>query len=191
MGFKISGQEVLHIVLSLVLISACASREDVELVNEPMQAQESSTAGLVAFDMGASGMDATIYVPDRSTRGVDPSLHLDEITAIYTLNVGKGFAMTIREEERSLESFQEDWDRDPVWQYEVVSEDSESIIIRRSLPNGEMAHHHFVMSRPNGMHPILMRSDPMKEFSLAQVERMLGSAKTFEWKAQPLALEQH
>jgi len=161
------------------------------MVNEPMQAQENDLDGLIAFDMSMSGLDATMFLPDRSTQGVDPSLQLDDITAIYTLKVGRGFAMTIREENRSLDGIKADWERDMVWRHEIISEDAETIIVKRSLPGGDMEHYHFVMSKPSDQAPILMRSDAMQEFSLSQVERMLNSARTFQWNTEPIALVQH
>jgi hypothetical protein len=64
------------------------------------------------------------------------------------------------------------------------------MIITRALPDGSMEQHHFASVLPGVGGNIILRSDPMGDFSKKDIDRMLHSALTLKTETG-LALTDH
>jgi hypothetical protein len=145
---------------------------------------------LTPIDLTDYGPLVRIEVPNRSIQGVDATVTMDELSGFLAIRAGKNFQLVLREEPTTLEDIRQEIENEMMWQNSVTAFEDHSIIIERSLPDGSMAQHHFVSVLPGIGVNIVVRSDPMGEFSKKDVDRMLRSALTLETETG-LAVSSH
>ncbi len=147
----------------------------------------SSNEGLSPLNLSDYGDFKEIMVPNRNRSGVDASAMMDDLSGYVTITAGKGFRILLREEPTTLEDIKQELENDLMWSNDVEPHDEHSIVIERSLPDGSMTNFHFAAVLPGVGSNIVLRSDPMSEFTEKQVKRMLSSAMTLT-SAEGLAL---
>lgn len=171
----------LHILLVFVIaLTACST-------DRPVNVKESTSAetqksepnkGMQALDLSEYSDFADIMVPDKSRSGVDASVSVDDVTGFMHVRAGKRFQMIIREEPTSLEDIKQELQNDLMWRNTISEHDENSIIIEKTLPDGSMGQYHFATVLNGAGSNVVLRSDPMGEFSKKDIERMLFSANT-------------
>ena len=168
-------------ILGLTLIACSESMpdrtaDDVITKATPAAKQEA----LVPIDLTEFGPLVRIDVPDRSKQGVDPTVTMDELSGFLAISAGKNFQLILREEPTTLEDIRQEIENEMMWKNSITPFEEHSMIIERSLPDGSMAQHHFASVLPGIGSNIIVRSDPMGEFSKKDIDRMLRSALTFQ-----------
>jgi len=129
-------------------------------------------------------IDGQLLLPDVSQRGISPTIVLNDITGMLDINIGKGFHMQLREEDLNISDLKASWLLDPVWQHEVIQEDSQFIVYSKKLPDGSMEQFHFMAIQSHRDRNMLIRSAAIEEFDKEDVDVMLLTAKTFTWNRQ-------
>jgi len=172
-----------------LLISCSESGTDSTISNAEVPATTKQEA-MVALDLSEFVPLVEISVPDRSQQGVDPSVAMDELSGYITISAGKNFQMVVREEPTTLEDIRQELENEMMWTNTITPIEGHSMVIERALPDGSMAQHHFASVLPGVGGNIILRSDPMGEFSKKDVDRMLNSALTLKTETG-LALKKH
>jgi hypothetical protein len=126
-------------------------------------------------------IDGAIALPGMASRGVEPSMSLNDITGILDINVGRGFNIQLREEFQSIADLKNEWSMDPVWTYTVIEESDQHLLYSKRLPDGSMEQFHFMAVQGDDERKMVIRSSAMEEFEKSQAERMLISAQSFTW----------
>lgn len=103
------------------------------------------------------------------------------MTGFLDIRAGKGFQMVLREEPLAMEDIRMEMEHDLMWQNTIEDITAESILIQKTLPDGSQSHYHFVTVLPGRDGNVIMRSNPMGEFTKSQAELMLASAETFTY----------
>lgn len=181
---KLCRYSIWSLALTL-LFSACnpGSSKDTSASAVPLDelTQHDSREGFIQIDLSEEGLTASLALPDRSKRGVSPSYTYDDIRSIHSIQIGRGFSLQFREEDRSTADILSECASDMLWHCTVVEEGENYAILERSLPDGSSRHHHFVAHQDIDGRRTLFFSDPMQEFQLEEVQDMLYSAQSFEW----------
>jgi len=166
---------LLFIILSLF---ACNTGTPDSSVEVAATETPSISEGLSPLNLSEYGGFKEIMVPNRNRSGVDASAMMDDLSGYVTITAGKGFRMLLREEPTTLEDIKQELENDLMWSNDVETHDEHSIFIERTLPDGSMTTFHFAAVLPGVGSNIVLRSDPMSEFTEKQVKRMLSSAMT-------------
>lgn len=179
------------IPLCLTLIACSESMPDRTADDViPSSTSTATLEVLVPIDLTAYGPLVQIDVPDRSKQGVDATVTMDDLSGYLAIRAGKNFQLLLREEPTTLEDIRQEIENEMMWQNTITTFEDHSMIIERSLPDGSMAQHHFASVLPGVGANIIVRSDPMGEFSKKDVGRMLRSALTLQTETG-LALASH
>lgn len=168
----------LYILALAVLVSCGETPISEQVLAETQQAPETAVA---YSPLDVFNIDGAISLPDMSTRGVNPTMTLNDITGMLDIQVGRGFYLQMREEDQQLDSFVSDWELDPVWKHQVIKQDDQYVLYSKELADGSMQHFHFLATIKDADRSMMIRSTAMEEFSQEEVEQMLASALTFKW----------
>ncbi|NNC83011.1 MAG: hypothetical protein HKN79_05490 [Flavobacteriales bacterium] len=169
-------------ILAFLTLFACGTSSEKEQVSEEVVAEEAPkpVKGLTTLDLSAHGPFSEMMVPDKSGSGVDAQVEFDDVTGYLNIRVGKRFQMLIREEPTSLKDIRGQLSDDLMWQNEILAEDEQSLLLKKSLPDGTMEQFHFAAVLAGVGSNVVLQSDPMGEFTQADIERMLYCAKTLK-----------
>ena len=171
-------RKLLCLLLSIVLLG-CSSTE-VEHVNEA-SASSTPEKNVEMISLNPYSIDGAIALPGMASKGVEPSMSLNDITGVLDINVGRGFNIQLREESQTISNLKTEWTMDPVWTYKVIEETDNHILYSKRLPDGSMEQFHFMAVQGGDERKMVILSSAMEEFEKVQALRMLESASSFTW----------
>lgn len=176
--------------MGLALMLSCAEKKEGSgtLTEAPKTTSEASPER-VALDLSPYGNLDHIMVPARKRQGVDASVTVDDMSGHVLISAGKNFQIILREEPSTLEDVRQEMANELMWSNEIISSDDIGMLIKRSLPDGSMSQYHFAAVMEGASSNVLMRSDPMGEFSEKEASTMLACAKTLNLSS-PMAINQ-
>lgn len=177
-------------LLAFCALFACSESPTKEpLTSEASEKSSSVLSGMTELDLSPYTSFTAMMVPDKSRSGVDASVEVDEASGFVHIHAGKKFRITLRQEPTTLEDIKQELAHDLMWNNEVSGSDEHSIIIKKTLPDGSMEQFHFATVLPGVGSNVVLKSDPMGEFTLKDVERMIYCAQSLK-TSDGLALTQ-
>ena len=171
-------RKLVFILTSIVLLGCSSPHEGVDA--NTSESKDPAPAGEMT-SLKDFAIDGAIALPGMATKGVEPSMSLNDITGILDINVGRGFNIQLREESQRISDLKNEWTMDPVWTYTVIEESDQHLLYSKRLPDGSMEQFHFMAVEGDDERKMVIRSSAMEEFGKSQAERMLKSAQSFTW----------
>lgn len=156
--------------LTIIAMILCSCQEGEVAAGESPNKEISALDSLIVVNQG--GFKFSMTLPKELLAGNAAEIAFNETTGLLEVACGEGFMFHISRGAMDMNLLKKELKEELMFRNEIKSEENNSILYQRTLPDGNAFFHHYVCNLQIGNESCHARTASEGEFSLQQVERI-------------------